>query len=178
MGDVNLLAVGLYQQEKTRFEQLVAQEKDLQDAMAELKHAIETLDDDMQQQLQLTLQQINQQLDVIFPKLFGGGEAKFSASCDNLLEATVSVQVQLPGKKQHRIQLLSGGEKALTAVALLFSIFSLNPAPFCLLDEVDAALDDANVQRLANLIQSMSDTVQFILITHNPLTMDVAKELA
>lgn len=177
LGDVNLLAVGLYQQEKTRFEQLVAQEKDLQDAMAELKHAIETLDDDMQQQLQLTLQQINQQLDVIFPKLFGGGEAKFSASCDNLLEATVSVQVQLPGKKQHRIQLLSGGEKALTAVALLFSIFSLNPAPFCLLDEVDAALDDANVQRLANLIQSMSDTVQFILITHNPLTMDVAKEL-
>ena len=131
----------------------------------------------MQQQLQQTLEQINQQLEVIFPQLFGGGEAKFVASCDNLLEATVTVQVQLPGKKQHRIQLLSGGEKALTAVALLFSIFSLNPAPFCLLDEVDAALDDANVQRLANLIRNMSNTVQFVLITHNPLTMDVAMAL-
>lgn len=177
LGDVNLLAVGLYQQEKIRFEQLVEQERDLQEAMSELQVAIDTLDHDMQKQLQETLEQINCQLDVIFPKLFGGGEAKFLASCDNLLEATVSVQVQLPGKKQHRIQLLSGGEKALTAVALLFSIFSLNPAPFCLLDEVDAALDDANVQRLANLIHDMSSTVQFILITHNPLTMDVAQEL-
>jgi chromosome segregation protein len=177
LGDVNLLAVGLFQQEKARHAQMLEQEKDLLDAIAELEIAIQTLDNDMQQQLQQTLAQINQQLEVIFPQLFGGGEAKFMASCDNLLEATVSVQVQLPGKKQHRIQLLSGGEKALTAVALLFSIFSLNPAPFCLLDEVDAALDDANVQRLANLIKNMSNTVQFILITHNPLTMDVAMEL-
>jgi chromosome segregation protein len=177
LGDVNLLAVGLFQQEKTRHSQMLEQEKDLLDAIAELEIAIQTLDNDMQQQLQQTLEQINQQLELIFPQLFGGGEAKFVASCDNLLEATVSVQVQLPGKKQHRIQLLSGGEKALTAVALLFSIFSLNPAPFCLLDEVDAALDDANVQRLANLIKNMSNTVQFILITHNPLTMDVAMAL-
>ncbi|NBX84010.1 MAG: chromosome segregation protein SMC [Gammaproteobacteria bacterium] len=177
LGDVNLLAVGLFQQEKTRHSQMLEQEKDLLDAIAELEIAIQTLDNDMQQQLQQTLEQINQQLEVIFPQLFGGGEAKFVASCDNLLEATVTVQVQLPGKKQHRIQLLSGGEKALTAVALLFSIFSLNPAPFCLLDEVDAALDDANVQRLANLIRNMSNTVQFVLITHNPLTMDVAMAL-
>ncbi len=177
LGDVNLLAVGLYQQEQERLSQFILQENDLKQAVLELDGAIKTLDEDMQTELQKTLQAINHHLSEIFPQLFGGGEAKFVASCDNLLEATVAVQVQAPGKKQHRIQLLSGGEKALTAVALLFSIFSLNPAPFCLLDEVDAALDDANVQRLANLIDKLSSSVQFILITHNPLTMDVADEL-
>lgn len=177
LGDVNLLAVGLYNQEKDRQTHLLEQQNDLKQAIAELDGAIQTLDNDMQMKLQETLVAINQHLTEIFPQLFGGGEAKFIASCDNLLEATVAVHVQLPGKKQHRIQLLSGGEKALTAVALLFSIFSLNPAPFCLLDEVDAALDDANVQRLAGLIDKLSSAVQFMLITHNPLTMDVADEL-
>ena len=177
LGDVNLLAIGLYAQEKQRYEEVLSQEQDLKNAIRELEYAIVTLDEDMQTRLQETLIAINAQLKVIFPELFGGGEAKFVASCDNLLEATVAVQVQLPGKKQHRIQLLSGGEKALTAVALLFAIFALNPAPFCLLDEVDAALDDANVLRLATLIKNMSQTVQFILITHNPLSMDVAQEL-
>lgn len=155
----------------------MAQQNDLKLAMSELSLAIHTLDADMQIRLQETLLAINSHLSVIFPQLFGGGEAKFVASCDNLLEATVAVHVQVPGKKQLRIQLLSGGEKALTAVALLFSIFSLNPAPFCLLDEVDAALDDANVQRLVSLIKALSNTVQFVLITHNPLTMDAAEEL-
>ncbi len=177
LGDVNLLAIGLFEQEKTRYQQILEQQNDLNLALSELQVAIQTLDSDMQTRLHETLLAINHQLLDIFPQLFGGGEAKFVASCDNLLEATVAVQVQLPGKKQHRIQLLSGGEKALTAVALLFAIFSLNPAPFCLLDEVDAALDDANVLRLADLIRNMSKTVQFILITHNPLTMDVAQEL-
>lgn len=177
MGDVNLLAVGLFNQEKERQTHLLEQQNDLKQAIAALEGAIDTLDDDMQIRMQETLNAINQHLTEIFPQLFGGGEAKFVASCDNLLEASVAVHVQLPGKKQHRIQLLSGGEKALTAVALLFSIFSLNPAPFCLLDEVDAALDDANVQRLAGLIHKLSSTVQFMLITHNPLTMDVADEL-
>ncbi len=177
LGDVNLLAIGLFNQEKIRCQQILEQQNDLNLALSELQVAIQTLDSDMQTRLHETLLAINHQLLDIFPQLFGGGEAKFVASCDNLLEATVAVQVQLPGKKQHRIQLLSGGEKALTAVALLFAIFSLNPAPFCLLDEVDAALDDANVLRLADLIRNMSKTVQFILITHNPLTMDVAKEL-
>lgn len=177
MGDVNLLAVGLYHQEKERQTHLLDQQFDLKQAIAELEGAIQTLDQDMHRRLQETLLAINQHLTEIFPQLFGGGEAKFVASCDNLLEASVAVHVQLPGKKQHRIQLLSGGEKALTAVALLFSIFSLNPAPFCLLDEVDAALDDANVQRLAGLIDKLSKSVQFMLITHNPLTMDVADEL-
>jgi chromosome segregation protein len=172
-----LLAIGLFEQEKTRYQQILEQQNDLNLALSELQVAIQTLDSDMQTRLHETLLAINHQLLDIFPQLFGGGEAKFVASCDNLLEAIVAVQVQLPGKKQHRIQLLSGGEKALTAVALLFAIFSLNPAPFCLLDEVDAALDDANVLRLADLIRNMSKTVQFILITHNPLTMDVAQEL-
>jgi chromosome segregation protein len=157
MGDINLLAAGLFEQEKVRYQQLVAQQNDLKLAMSELALAIHTLDADMQIRLQETLLSINSHLSVIFPQLFGGGEAKFVASCDNLLEATVAVHVQVPGKKQLRIQLLSGGEKALTAVALLFSIFSLNPAPFCLLDEVDAALDDANVQRLVSLIKALSD---------------------
>lgn len=177
LGDVNLLAVGLYQQEQERLEHLRLQENDLKQAILELQHAVKTLDEDMQKRLHETLLAINHHLTEIFPQLFGGGQAKFVASCDNLLEATVAVEVQAPGKKQHRIQLLSGGEKALTAVALLFSIFSLNPAPFCLLDEVDAALDDANAQRLGSLIQKLSNTVQFVLITHNPLTMDVADEL-
>ncbi len=176
LGDVNLLAVGLFEQEKNRHQHVLEQQNDLKLAMAELQIAIETLDGEMQIRLQNTLSSINTQLLEIFPQLFGGGEAKFVASCDNLLEAAVAVEVQLPGKKKHRIQLLSGGEKALTAVALLFAIFSLNPAPFCLLDEVDAALDDANVVRLARLIKNMSNTVQFVLITHNPLTMDVADE--
>jgi chromosome segregation protein len=177
LGDVNLLAIGLFEQETQRYKDMLEQQEDLKQAMKQLDIAIATLDQAMQTELSHTLQAINVQLLTIFPQLFGGGEAKFVASCDNLLEASVSVQVQLPGKKQHRIQLLSGGEKALTAIALLFAIFSLNPAPFCLLDEVDAALDDANVIRLANLIKEMSNTVQFILITHNPLTMDVADEL-
>lgn len=177
LGDVNLLAVGLFSQEQERLSHLLLQENDLKQAIGELENAIKTLDEDMQKRLHETLLAINHHLTEIFPHLFGGGQAKFVASCDNLLEATVSVEVQAPGKKQHRIQLLSGGEKALTAVALLFSIFSLNPAPFCLLDEVDAALDDANAQRLGNLIHKLSSTVQFVLITHNPLTMDVADEL-
>jgi chromosome segregation protein len=177
LGDVNLLAIGLFTQEQERLSKLLLQESDLKQAIDELENAIKTLDEDMQKRLQETLLAINHHLTEIFPLLFGGGQAKFVASCDNLLEATVSVEVQAPGKKQHRIQLLSGGEKALTAVALLFSIFSLNPAPFCLLDEVDAALDDANAQRLGNLIHKLSSTVQFVLITHNPLTMDVADEL-
>lgn len=177
LGDVNLLALGLYDEERLRHDALLAQQQDLQHAMKELEQAIETLDLDMQSRLEMTLNAINEHLIHIFPQLFGGGQAKFVASCDNLLEATVSVNVQLPGKKQHRIQLLSGGEKALTAVALLFAIFSLNPAPFCLLDEVDAALDDANVQRLASLVRKLSETVQFVLITHNPLTMDAADDL-
>ncbi|NDH08461.1 MAG: hypothetical protein EBY16_02360 [Gammaproteobacteria bacterium] len=177
LGDVNLLALGLYDEQRMRHDALLLQLEDLQHAMKELEAAIETLDQDMQLRLEETLRLINEHLQDIFPQLFGGGQAKFVASCDNLLEATVSVNVQLPGKKQHRIQLLSGGEKALTAVALLFAIFSLNPAPFCLLDEVDAALDDANVQRLANVIKTLSETVQFVLITHNPLTMDAADDL-
>ena len=177
LGDVNLLALGLYEEERLRHDALLAQLQDLQNAMKELEEAIQTLDHDMQLRLEITLKSINEHLLEIFPQLFGGGQAKFIASCDNLLDATVSVHVQLPGKKQHRIQLLSGGEKALTAVALLFSIFSLNPAPFCLLDEVDAALDDANVLRLSSLVKKLSEKVQFVLITHNPLTMDAADDL-
>ena len=113
----------------------------------------------------------------MFPKVFGGGEAWLELTDTDPLEAGVSLMARPPGKKNSTIHLLSGGEKALTAVALVFAIFQLNPAPFCMLDEVDAPLDDANVGRYANLLQEMSDQVQFIFVTHNKIAMEKAEHL-
>ncbi len=113
----------------------------------------------------------------LFPKLFGGGKAYLELTGDDLLDAGVGVMARPPGKRNSSIQLLSGGEKALTAVALVFAIFRLNPAPFCMLDEVDAPLDDANVERFCSLVKEMSETVQFIFITHNKITMELANQL-
>ena len=113
----------------------------------------------------------------MFPKLFGGGHAYLELTGDDLLDTGVTVMARPPGKRNSSIQLLSGGEKALTAVALVFSIFKLNPAPFCMLDEVDAPLDDANVGRFCELVKSMSEHVQFIFITHNKITMEIAYQL-
>ena len=112
-----------------------------------------------------------------FPKLFGGGEAYLELTGDDLLDAGVRVMARPPGKRNSSIQLLSGGEKAMTAVALLLALFQLNPAPFCLMDEVDAPLDDANVGRFCDIVREMSQTVQFIIITHNKITMELAKQL-
>ena len=113
----------------------------------------------------------------MFPKLFGGGHAYLQLTGDELLSTGVSIMAQPPGKKNTNIHLLSGGEKALTAVALVFAIFKLNPAPFCILDEVDAPLDDHNVGRFCNLVKSMSNDVQFVFITHNKITMEIANQL-
>ena len=113
----------------------------------------------------------------LFPKLFGGGEAKLSMTGEEILDAGVQVMAQPPGKRNSTIHLLSGGEKALTATALVFALFKLNPAPFCLLDEVDAPLDDANTERYANLVASMSEQTQFLFISHNKIAMQMAKQL-
>ena len=113
----------------------------------------------------------------MFPVLFGGGHAYLELTGDDLLETGVTVMARPPGKRNSTIHLLSGGEKALTALAFVFSLFELNPAPFCLLDEVDAPLDDANVVRLSKMLQSMSKTVQFICVTHNKITMEIAEQL-
>ena len=120
---------------------------------------------------------VNTRFSARFPKLFGGGEASLELTDDDLLAAGVRVMARPPGKRNTTINLLSGGEKAMTAVALLLALFELNPAPFCLLDEVDAPLDDANVSRFVETIRDMSATVQFIIITHNKITMELAEQL-
>jgi chromosome segregation protein len=120
---------------------------------------------------------VNTTLQELFPKLFGGGRAYLELTGDDLLDTGVSIMARPPGKKVSSIQLLSGGEKAMTAVALIFSFFELNPAPFCMLDEVDAPLDDANVGRFCEMVKAMSDRVQFIFITHNKVTMELSNQL-
>ena len=126
---------------------------------------------------QETFEQVNADFSELFPKVFGGGTASLELTGDDLLDTGVSIMARPPGKKNSTIHLLSGGEKAMTAIALVFSIFRLNPAPFCMLDEVDAPLDDANVGRYARMVKEMSDTVQFIFITHNKITMEAADHL-
>ncbi|MDA8978069.1 chromosome segregation protein SMC, partial [bacterium] len=124
-----------------------------------------------------TFDELNSSLQELFPKVFGGGAAYLEMTGDDLLDTGITIMAQPPGKKNSTIHLLSGGEKALTAIALVFSIFQLNPAPFCMLDEVDAPLDDANTGRYARLIKEMSSKVQFIFITHNKITMEMADHL-
>jgi hypothetical protein len=129
------------------------------------------------QRFKETFDRVNQGLQQLFPRVFGGGHAYLELTGDDLLETGVTIMARPPGKRKASIHLLSGGEKALTAVALVFAIFQLNPAPFCMLDEVDAPLDDANVGRFCELVRSMSDQVQFIFITHNKVTMEIADHL-
>ncbi|MCZ6501961.1 MAG: chromosome segregation protein SMC, partial [Gammaproteobacteria bacterium] len=124
-----------------------------------------------------TFDRVDNKLQQIFPKLFGGGHAYLEMTGEDLLDTGVGLMARPPGKRNSSIQLLSGGEKALTAIALVFSIFSLNPAPFCLLDEVDAPLDDVNVARYSELLKEMSRTVQFIYITHNKIAMEMGEQL-
>ena len=124
-----------------------------------------------------TFDQVNQSLDELFPVLFGGGHARLSMTGEEILDAGIQIMAQPPGKKNATIHLLSGGEKALTAIALVFSLFKLNPAPFCLLDEVDAPLDDANTERFSNMVTKMSSQTQFLYISHNRIAMEMAEEL-
>jgi chromosome segregation protein len=177
LGAINLAAIEEYETEKQRKQYLDEQYQDLTEALQTLDAAIEKMDKETTQRLQQTFDEVNRAFQSLFPRLFGGGRAMLELTCDNLLEAGVIVMAQPPGKRNSTIHLLSGGEKAMTAVALVFAIFQLNPSPFCMLDEVDAPLDDVNVGRFCTLVKEMSQFVQFLFITHNKITMELADHL-
>lgn len=177
LGAINLVAIEEYQIELARQTHLEEQSRDLNEAVLILESAIAKMDHETEGRLKETFDEVNRLFQRLFPRLFGGGQARLELTCDNLLEAGVVVMAQPPGKRNSTIHLLSGGEKAMTAVALVFAIFQLNPSPFCMLDEVDAPLDDLNVGRFCDLVKEMSETVQFLLISHNKVTMELADHL-
>jgi chromosome segregation protein len=177
LGPINLAAIDEFKEQSERKEYLDSQLKDLNDALETLEAAIRKIDRETRSRFRETFEDVNAGFKRLFPKLFGGGHAYLELTGDDLLSAGVSVMARPPGKRNSTIHLLSGGEKALTAVALVFAIFELNPAPFCLLDEVDAPLDDANVSRFCDIVKEMSEKVQFVFITHNKGTMEMARQL-
>ena len=177
MGPVNLAALDELTHAHERQGFLSAQCADLSEAMHTLEDAIQKIDRETRDLLKQTYDQVNQNFGVFFPKLFGGGDAKLLLTGEEILDAGIQVMAHPPGKRNSSIHLLSGGEKALTAIALVFSIFQLNPAPFCLLDEVDAPLDDANTERYCDMVRSMSGQTQFLFITHNKVAMELAQQL-
>ncbi len=177
LGPINLAAIEEHEQHAERKQYLDAQHQDLQEALETLSAAIQKIDRETRARFKETYEKVNEGLGAMFPRLFGGGTAYLQLTGDDLLSTGVSVMARPPGKRNTSIHLLSGGEKALAAIALVFAIFELNPAPFCLLDEVDAPLDDVNVLRFAELIKDMSADVQFVVITHNKLTMEMADHL-
>lgn len=177
LGPINLAAIDEFKEQSERKDYLDSQLKDLDDALSTLDGAIRKIDRETRTRFRETFDQVNVGFKKLFPKLFGGGHAYLELSGDDLLSAGVTVMARPPGKRNSTIHLLSGGEKALTAVALVFAIFELNPAPFCLLDEVDASLDDANVHRFCSIVKEMSEKVQFVFITHNKVTMELARQL-
>ncbi|MUT72943.1 chromosome segregation protein SMC [Stutzerimonas frequens] len=177
LGPINLAAIDEYQQQSERKRYLDAQNDDLVEALDTLENVIRKIDRETRNRFKETFDQINSGLQALFPKVFGGGNAYLELTGEDLLDTGVAIMARPPGKKNSTIHLLSGGEKALTALALVFAIFQLNPAPFCMLDEVDAPLDDANVGRYARLVKEMSEKVQFIYITHNKIAMEMADQL-
>ncbi|NOR70417.1 MAG: chromosome segregation protein SMC [Methylomarinum sp.] len=177
LGSINLTAIEEYKAQSERINFLNEQHADLIQALEMLEQAISKIDKESRLRFKETFDKINSGLQTKFPKLFGGGHAYLELTEQDLLAAGVNIIARPPGKRNSSIHLLSGGEKALTAVALVFSIFDLNPAPFCLLDEVDAPLDDANVVRFSQMVEEMSETVQFLYISHNKVTMEIAKQL-
>ena len=177
LGPINLAAIDEYAQLSERKEYLDRQHGDLIQALETLESAIRKIDRETRTRFRETFDQVNAGLKKMFPILFGGGHAYLELTGDDLLETGVTVMARPPGKRNSTIQLLSGGEKALTALAFVFSLFELNPAPFCLLDEVDAPLDDANVARLAQMLQTMSQRIQFVCVTHNKITMEITEQL-
>ncbi len=178
MGEVNLAAIGEYEELKTRFEFMSRQQQDLEKSMADLQQTIVKLNRICRLRFKESFEEINAKFESIFPRLFRGGKAKLLLTDErDYLETGVDIVVQPPGKKLQSITLLSGGEKALTAVSLLFAIFLTKPSPFCFLDEVDAPLDDANIDRFNDLIKEMSEFSQFVLVTHNKKTMQAAEML-
>ena len=177
LGPINLAAIDEYQTEAERKTYLDEQNEELVEALDTLENAIRKIDRETRTRFRETFDKIDNGFKTLFPRLFGGGHAYLELTGDDLLETGITIMARPPGKRNSTIHLLSGGEKAMTAIALVFAIFQLNPAPFCMLDEVDAPLDDANVNRYANMLKEMSDTVQFIFITHNKVTMEMSDHL-
>jgi len=177
LGAINLAAIEEYKVASERKTYLDEQNEDLQEALTTLENAIRKIDRETRMRFKDTFDQINAGVQDLFPKVFGGGRAYLEMTGEDLLDTGIAIMAQPPGKRNSTIHLLSGGEKALTAISLVFSIFKLNPAPFCMLDEVDAPLDDANVGRYARMVKEMSEHVQFIYITHNKIAMEMAQQL-
>jgi chromosome segregation protein len=177
LGLINLAAIDECQAQAERKQYLDSQYADLTEALQTLGNAIQRIDRETRSRFRETFDNVNGGLQTLFPKLFGGGKAYLELNDDDLLNTGVKIMARPPGKRNSTIHLLSGGEKALTAIALVFAIFQLNPAPFCMLDEVDAPLDDANVGRFCELVKEMSEKVQFIIVTHNKSTMEIGHQL-
>jgi chromosome segregation protein len=177
LGAVNLAALEELRTARERKDYLDAQSRDLTEAMATLEDAIRRIDRETREMLRQTFEDANRHFGVLFPELFGGGEARLEMTGEEILDAGIEVRAQPPGKRTATIHLLSGGEKALTAIALVFALFQLNPAPFCLLDEVDAPLDDTNTGRFCDLVKRMSAQTQFLFISHNKISMEMAEQL-
>ncbi len=177
LGPINLAAIDEYKVQSERKHYLDSQYEDLTDALATLENAIRRIDKETRNRFKETFEQVNQGLGELFPRVFGGGHAYLEMTGEDLLDTGIAIMARPPGKRNSTIHLLSGGEKALTAIALVFSIFRLNPAPFCMLDEVDAPLDDVNVGRYARMVKEMSEQVQFIYISHNKIAMEQADQL-
>ena len=177
LGAVNLAALEELSTSRERKGYLDAQSADLEEAVHTLEDAIRKIDKETRELLKETFESVNRHFGSLFPALFGGGEAKLIMTGEEILDAGVQVMAHPPGKKNSSIHLLSGGEKALTAISLVFSLFQLNPAPFCLLDEVDAPLDDSNTQRFCNLVKRMAQQTQFLFISHNKISMEMAEQL-
>jgi chromosome segregation protein len=177
LGAVNLAALEELATSRERKGFLDSQAADLDEAVHTLEDAIRRIDRETRELLRETFESVNRHFGSLFPSLFGGGEAKLNMTGEEILDAGVQITAQPPGKRNTSIHLLSGGEKALTAIALVFSLFQLNPAPFCLLDEVDAPLDDTNTQRFCELVKRMSGQTQFLFISHNKISMEMAEQL-
>ncbi|RMH42140.1 MAG: chromosome segregation protein SMC, partial [Gammaproteobacteria bacterium] len=177
LGNINLAAIDEYQSQSERKQFLDQQVDDLNQALETLEEAIRKIDRETRSRFKETFEKINKGLQELFPKVFGGGHAYLELTGDDLLDTGVAIMARPPGKRNATIHLLSGGEKAMTAIALVFAIFRLNPAPFCMLDEVDAPLDDANVGRYCRLVKEMSEKIQFIYISHNKQAMEMADAL-
>ena len=177
LGAVNLAAIEQLASENERATYLEAQALDLNQAIATLEDAIHRIDRETRGRLQHTFDEVNRNFGELFATLFSGGQARLELMGDEILDTGLQVFAQPPGKKTSTIHLLSGGEKALVALALIFSLFRLNPAPFCLMDEVDAPLDDSNTERFCAMVRKMSEHTQFVFISHNKIAMEMAQQL-
>ena len=177
IGPINLAAAEEYKIEEARKTEIESQFAELEKALTTLQNAIKKIDLESKTKFKDTLDQLNVKVGELFPKLFGGGHASLELTSEDLLESGVFFRAMPPGKKNVNVSQLSGGEKALSAIALVFSFFALNPAPFCILDEIDAPLDDFNTARFISMVEEMSDRVQFIFVTHNKISMEKSKHL-